>query len=162
MLPKYLAIVFAIILSVSCAGRVDTPLEISKFILAKNLIIQSGFSSIYFQNNGTIRPNDVNEYEPFCSLTTELTSTSGTPVEIEADAFAITKIDNNSPEGKSFTVSGGQKVGVKYTTQFSLTSEKQPFVHSLVCQRWAVSSSKRYLSVNEIEEIIGKVGKFEQ
>jgi len=103
----------------------------------------------------------VNKYEPFCSLNTELTSTGRNPIEIEADTFRITKIDNNTPAGESFTVSAGQKEGVTYTTTFSLTSDKQSFVQSLTCQRWTVSSQKRYLSVNEIENIIGNPGNIE-
>lgn len=161
MIYKRLIISFISVLLVSCANRVDTPLQHSKLVLKNNLIIQSDYSKIFFQADGPIRPADVNEYEPFCSLNTELTSTGRNPIEIEADTFRITKIDNNTPAGESFTVSAGQKEGVTYTTTFSLTSDKQSFVQSLTCQRWTVSSQKRYLSVNEIENIIGNPGNIE-
>ncbi len=160
MLSKSLNIFVVCILLVSCVSLDSGTPERSQFVLLENLFIQSDSSKIFFQDNGPIRPFDVNEYEPYCSLDTELSSTSRNPIEVQADTFTITKIENNSTVGKSYTVSGGQKAGVNYTTKFLLASEKQSFVHSLVCRRWVVGSLKRYLSIADIEQIIGNKGKF--
>lgn len=160
MIYRILLLFLASVLLIACADKLSAPLEQTKFKLERNLIIQSGYQKIYFQTEGTIRPTDVNQYEPFCSLNTELVSDSRSPIEVEADVFTITRIDNDSPDGKGILSGSGQRQGVIYQTIFSLASEKQSYIYSLNCQRWVVDSRKRYLSISEIEKIIGNVGKF--
>ncbi len=160
MINKFLIIILTCILAISCASRDTKLLEASQFILTKNLFIQTGHSDIYFQAAGPIRPDDIKEYEPFCSLKTELAATALTSIEVVADEFTITEIENYSPDSEVVISGFGHRDGVRYVTQLMMGSEKQPFIHSLNCQRWTVESGKRYLNINDIEKIVGNVGKF--
>ena len=161
MLNKLLTILFVCVSLVSCASRDAVPLEASQFILTKNLFIQSGYSDVFFQDNGPIRPLDVNQYEPFCRLKTELTSTARTSIEVVADEFTITKIDNLSPDGEIVVSGFSRREGVRYITVLVMESHKQPFIHSLVCQRWTNASGKIFLDINDIEKIIGNFGEIQ-
>ena len=144
----------------ACANRYEE-IEVSRFVLEKNIVIKPGYQQAYIQDGHITAPIYLNPYDPYCALVTSLDSELNTIKHIDAGEFIINGINENS-NLKSYSNSSGQKESAMYSSEILLSSDQQAYVLSLNCFRWTAFSQKRNLSLSEIKQIMATVGRFEQ
>ena len=110
-MPMFSRLSLVLMLSVvliSCSKKY-THLNVSQFVLEKDIVIQTGYQQAYFQSGKITTQAGVNPYNPYCELLTDASSTNFHTVHINSDVFLITEKDENSTYGESYANSSGHK-----------------------------------------------------
>ena len=141
----------------------------SHLILKKALTIPANTSRIYIQASKVITPSQKDSYHPHCwFLSWKLLDS---PQSIEPDTFIIThsaKFEEDYAQTPklyaSLTKPGLMKVldgsvtMLEYKTKLTISSEKQPNIRQLICNRWETEpTDARHLTVKEIRDTLGDV-----
>jgi hypothetical protein len=153
----------------------SVPPEGSTFELRSSLTVARRSARITIQNGRVA--STVRFYEPYCTLhlirTREEMGQSDT---VSPDSFEITETyrrmsrpvastpvliaANQIPPLEIQVAESGSNRNRYMKTYFELQSPRQPGVQQLVCSRYGRAAGHRYLSVEEIDEILGALGTF--
>lgn len=153
----------------------SVPPEGSTFELRSTLTVARRSARITIQNGRVA--STVRFYEPYCTLhLIRAREEMGQSDTVAPDSFEITETFRRMSRPVASTpvrVAANQILPLDYQvaesgsnrnrymkTYFELQSPRQPSVQQLVCSRYGRAAGHRYLSVEEIDEILGELGTF--
>ena len=160
---------------VSCASGpypVSSPYyripEGSRIVLKQRLTILPNRARIYIQYGKVVTAKEKDQYYPNCwFLSRKLLDT---PQVIEPGVFTITKTKkyedhvhrNNFIQLAGLNVvSDGGLTAIKYTTELSIHSDKQPDIFRFSCSYWEDPLDAEHLTVEQIQRTIGDIAAIE-
>lgn len=132
--------------------------------LHQPLTIAADKAGVYIQNGKLTEFNQIQRYSAHCRI--EVYKFSNNSQVIQPDTFTILKISqqqsmlDSSPLRKVNRYDGGVAF-LYYSTDFYLSSFKQPNVYRLICGHWLLAKEGGYLSLTEIRSTLGQIITFQ-
>lgn len=163
------ALLSLLTLLTACASTAvtETPMDRnqlsgSKFRLTQSLTIPGGSAGVTLQFGEPVKPNDINRYYPHCRL--EVNDVRATPQTVMPDEFDVRRmvqieqtVERAGLQRVSRLYSASSVSFVVFRTILDLNSARQPQVRTLTCQHWDSPASGQHLSLNQIQQALGKV-----
>lgn len=108
----------------------------------------------YIQNGRVLPYDGITDYYPYCELSLNAIQPDG--IDIRPGAFTVTRVHRDTTmASRPVRVAGGDWGFIMSTTTFFLSSDEQPQVRALVCERLDESFRAKHLTLEEIRNTLG-------